>query len=375
MAVLSPPYALGAAGQVLSGRLLRQNIGAMAMPLGAGITTRSGCIVGPTGQNGEVTLPTPTTCTVQPFRAVVQNTQDLTAGPALVTNDAAVTLAVTAQHATQFRKSLVLIEVNDSQTAGVGSSGTTDRARLYPLDGALAATSGAAALPALPANSLALGEILIPPTGQTVTLTPYNPRTVIRGEVYPVTDEAARLAIPSADRYPGLEVLALSTGRVWLWNGTKWLFSTGPIPTCVVRRTTTTGGIVGQVWTPTIWELMITADTTDTSMWSAAQPTRMIAPIDGIYHCSGIGSIAQGHGNLDMFTAFRKGSDGLSRRSNSLGHITNQAAEVQSDTTMKLAAGDYVEFLLYISVAGTLNFIAAGVEITPRFEMTWIGNS
>lgn len=191
MALLSPPLALGAAGQVVTAKTLRLGNGAAFAPGATGVLGVSGCLAGPAGTMGELTLPTATTLTVQAFRAVVQNTQDATAGQYVAINDAAVTLAVTAQHATQFRRSLVLVEVNDSQTAGVASSATTDRNRLYLADGPLAASAAAAALPALPANSLALGEVLIPPTGQTVTLTPYNPRTTGRGGILPVLNDAS----------------------------------------------------------------------------------------------------------------------------------------------------------------------------------------
>lgn len=221
MTVLSPPYVLGAAGQVIPGRTLRTSLGAVFMP-GAGVAAVAGVLAGPANTMGELALPSPTQLTVQPFRAVVQNTEDLTAGQYVVTNDAAVTLAVTAQAATQFRRSLIVIEVNDSQTAGVASSATTDRVRLHILDGALAASSEAAALPGVLANSLALGELLIPPTGQTVTLSPYRPRTTIRGGVLPLPTEAAVLALPTARLWPGFRAFAEDTAAEAVWDGAGW---------------------------------------------------------------------------------------------------------------------------------------------------------
>lgn len=224
MAVLSPPFLLGAAGQVMSGRLGRLALGASFLPGATGVLSVSGALIGPAGTQGELSL-AGGNITVKPFRAVVQCSLDATAGQYLVVNDADAVFATTAQHATQFRKGLVVIDVDDSQVNGVASSATTDRARMYLLDGALAATSGAAALPALPDSSLALGEYLIPPTGQTITITPYNPRTTTRGGRLPVATEAAVLALSTSALWPGFEVYAEDTKATAVWNGTRWLFT------------------------------------------------------------------------------------------------------------------------------------------------------
>lgn len=223
MAVLSPPFALGAAAQLLSGRLLRNTLGAVFLP-GAGVTAVSGVLAGPANTQGELTLAAGV-ITVQPFKAVIQCSQDTTAGQYIVTNDAALPLtALTAQHATQYRRGLVVIDVDDSQVAGVASSATTDRVRVYPLDGALAASSGATALPALPDNSLALGEYLIPPTGQAITITPYNPRTTVRGGILPVLSDASTVtghagAAPTHDgQYRDHPTLGLQRGSGATWG-------------------------------------------------------------------------------------------------------------------------------------------------------------
>jgi hypothetical protein len=222
VAVLSPPYALGAAGQVLAGRLLRLSLGAAFRP-GAGVTAASGVLAGPANTQGELTLAAGAV-TVQPFRAVIQCSQDATAGQYVVTNDAPVVLPHTAQDATQFRRSLVVVDVDDSQVAGVASTAATDRARLYLSDGPLAASSAAAALPALDPNTLALGELLIPPAGQAVTLTPYNPRTTTRGGILPVLDDASAItghagAPPTHDgQYRDHPTRGLERGQGGVWG-------------------------------------------------------------------------------------------------------------------------------------------------------------
>jgi hypothetical protein len=233
VALLSPPYALGAAGQVFSGKNLRLAAGAAFRSAAAGgVQGTSGVLYGPAGAMGELTLNSNTSLTIAPFRAVVQNTQDVTQGQYLISNDAAVTATtavtaglptVPAQDASQFRRAYVAAYVADSQVTGVASSATTDRAVLDILPGALAATAGAAGYPAVPANALLLGELLLPPAGQTVTVTPYNQRTTTRGGVLPVIADGGTR--PGHDGAPGLfvgEPRDHPTFGLQRWTGTAW---------------------------------------------------------------------------------------------------------------------------------------------------------
>jgi hypothetical protein len=218
-------YALGANGQVLSAKLLRLSLGAALRPAAAGVQLVSGVLAGPSNTMGELTLLSNTQLTVQPYRAAIQNTQDATAGAYLVPNDAVATLGAaqgfSAQDATQFRRALIVTYVDDAQIAGSGAS----QAYLLIIPGALAASAVAAALPALPANALSHGELLIPPTGQSVTLTPYNPRTGLRHGIQPaiVVDGST---IAGHDGAPGLFVdqfRAHPTRGLERWNGTAWV--------------------------------------------------------------------------------------------------------------------------------------------------------
>lgn len=223
MAVLSPPRVLGATGQQLSAKLLRLTDAAKWRPSGAALGTLSGVVAGPAGGMGELTLVNPTTLNVNPFVAVVQGSLSADQGAYEVPNDALVALAITGQHASQYRRALVMVSVDDSQASGVASSATTDRARLLITDGALSAVSPGA-LPAVPANTLLLGEIGIPPVGQTVTLTPYNPRTTTRGGILPVINDASILpghagALPVFDgqyRHHPVNGLEVAEGGVWV---------------------------------------------------------------------------------------------------------------------------------------------------------------
>lgn len=225
-------HALGANGQVLSGRLLRLSLGAVWLP-GTGVQGVSGVLAGPANTQGELSI-AGTTLTVQPFRAVIQNALDAAGGQYLVPNDAPVAFGGLAQDATQYRRSLVVVRVDDSQSAGVASSPTTDRGVLEVLPGTLAASAGASVLPTPTGSWLALGEVIAPPTGQAITVTPYLPRTMPRGAVLPVLADASTItghagAPPAYDGAPrwhptqGLQVgvggawgsAIAPTGRVW----------------------------------------------------------------------------------------------------------------------------------------------------------------
>jgi hypothetical protein len=164
VALLTPPYALGAAGQVLSARLLRLSLGAAFRPA-AGVQVTSGVLAGPSNTMGELSLASGV-LTVQPFRAVLE-----------------------------------------------------------VLDGPLAASQAATTLPTPAGSWLALGEILIPPVGQTVTLTPYNPRIGMRHGIQSgiIADGST---IAGHDGQVGAHVdqfRAHPTRGIERWNGTAWV--------------------------------------------------------------------------------------------------------------------------------------------------------
>jgi hypothetical protein len=223
VSLLTPPFLLGAAGQVLSGRLGRLALGSVFRPAATGVQIISGVLAGPANTQGELSL-AGNLVTVQAFRAVIQSALDATAGSYEVINDAAYTFpALTAQHATQYRRSLVVVRVDDSQVSGVASSAATDRATLEILDGALAASSAATVLPAPAGSWLALGEVLIPPTGQAVTLTPYNPRTGLRHGILPVIADGS--TVTGHDGAPGLNVGQVRDHPTYgqqRWDGARW---------------------------------------------------------------------------------------------------------------------------------------------------------
>jgi hypothetical protein len=221
VALLTPPFALGAAGQVLSGKVLRHAVGAAWRPSGAALSAASGVVQGPVGSMMEATLVSPTLLRVNPGTCVVQGTFATDQGQYVLTNDAPVDLPVPGQSASQYRRGLLVAEAADSQVAGVTSTAETDRALLRVITGNLSPTAPGA-LPPIPDTALALGEVVIPPTGQAVTYTPYNPRTVARGGVQPVYDDSS--TVPGHGGEPGAYVdqLRMRAGRLERWSGSAW---------------------------------------------------------------------------------------------------------------------------------------------------------
>lgn len=342
MTLLSPPYALGAAGQVLSGKLLRLSHGGAFRHGASGVLGLSGVLSGPPNTMGELALTSSTVLSVQPFRAVIQSSLDATAGQYQAINDAAVNLGVTAQHASQFRRSLVVVRVDDSQVSGVPSSAVTDRAVLEVIDGPLGATA-AVALPALPNNALALGEILIPPAGQTVTLTPYNPRTTTRGGVLPV--------LADGSTYPGHEGAAPNHDGAVRWhplyglqvgrNGV-WAPPVQGLAQRIVKNATQT---ITNAWQLITWDGPdLNLSPNSAGMWGAGTTgnNSLTAAVRGIYACS---CVMNGLTNLQI-------------RSNSAGSATG-GIQVAADTgkpTASVVSTSATGFLLeaggYISAYG-----------------------
>lgn len=188
---LGAPWLLGNPAAPTPAQTLRQIIAALFLPPSgdAGVQVQGGLLPGTAGNRGELTVTSPTNLRVNPFQAVVQGSLSTLQGAYLVPNGTQRNLTITGRDGSQWRRALLLVEVLDSAAAGTPGSG--DVARLSLLDGGLGSTS-AVALPAAPANSLAVGEVLIPPTsasGSSVTVTPYTIPTSLRGGVLVVEEE------------------------------------------------------------------------------------------------------------------------------------------------------------------------------------------
>lgn len=164
-------------------------------------------------------------------------------------SDANITGSVTAADATNARKDIVYIQVNDS-SAGDGSGATT--ANPAYLAGVASTTPVA---PALPARSFLVGTIDVPKAGAgapTVTLNPA--RFVAAGGTLPVYSQTERDGLV---KYDGLAVRRMDLpGRpVETWDGAVWFLDR------TVRRKFVPGTASGSLPTASGW-IPIAADYT-----------------------------------------------------------------------------------------------------------------
>lgn len=210
--------------------------GGAGRPLGG----RSGFRV----DTGAVLSATSTTWTLTPCSAMIDPGATTHQGMYGWSTDANVTGAVTAADATNPRKDIVYIQVNDS-SAGDGS-GALSADVLY-LAGTPAVTPAA---PTLPPRSFLVGTITVPQAGGG------SPSVVMNQTYYaaaggrlPVFAPADRPASP----YAGQEIVRLDrNNHVQAWNGTAWKWVSRPEryyadPTTFVTTANQVSKLIGTV--------------------------------------------------------------------------------------------------------------------------------
>lgn len=217
------PWSLGDPSVLHTARMDRLALGVNYRPSATALGAVSGIVHGPTGSVGALTLVSDTVLRVDPFVAVIQGTHNTRQGQYTVPNEQQRDLAIVAKDASLTRRSLIVVRVADSDEAGVAPSATTNGAWIERLDGTAVASN--AALPTLPANTLALGELTIPSvaSGQPVQLTPYNPRTGARHGILPVFADTS--TVPGHGSAPGTfigEYRDHPTLGLQRWDGSAW---------------------------------------------------------------------------------------------------------------------------------------------------------
>lgn len=157
---------------------------------------------------------TSTTWTLTPCAAMIDPGASTHQGMYGWSTDANVAGSVTAADATNPRKDIVYIQVNDS-SAGDGSGALTANV-LY-----LAGTPGVdPSAPTLPARSFLVGTITVPQSGGGSPTVVRNPAVfVAAGGILPIADNAERTALTG---YEGLIVDQKDVDRLYRHNGTRW---------------------------------------------------------------------------------------------------------------------------------------------------------
>jgi hypothetical protein len=197
----SPAYSALAARQARSAHLYNGT----ARPLGSQSGRRFGSLV---------VSATSTDWSVAPGSCIVDPAFTSTQGAYEVASDAIVTGSMTAADATNPRKDIVYVKVNDDDIDG---SGSRNAQILYA-----AGTPNASPVPpATPARSLVLGTITVPASGGGSPTTALGQITVASGGLLPVASSTVRDALIT-NPIGGMSVYREDTDSVEVYNGATW---------------------------------------------------------------------------------------------------------------------------------------------------------
>ncbi len=377
---LGTPFSLGDPSVLHTARGDRLALGVNFLPSATALGAVSGIVHGPAGSMGELTLVSDAVLRTNPFVAVLQGTHNTRQGQYVIPNEQQRDLAVVAKDASLQRRSLLVLRVADSQEAGVAASPTTNGAWLERLDGALAASNPA--LPDLPANSLALGELLVPSvaSGAPVQLTPYNPRTGARHGILPVIDDESTL--PGHGRAPGVYVGQYRDRKgPERWHGNDWR-PAGVTDSPMVRARRNSGAtgryrIVPSTWTPIP---MQTADVdTGHDMWTFTQNQfDVFCRRDGIYHVSAGGAleVTPPAGKRLVARIMRYNTAGQWVAAG-IGNVTHLGGSfepsVSASGLMRMVVGERIRLDLFHDIAAPDWYTPGNAEFAPTYiEAQWL---
>jgi hypothetical protein len=123
-------------------------------------------------------------------------------------------------------------------------------------------------------------------------------------------------------------------------------------------------------------QLVVTPVSFDTEVFDTAdmhatdRPTRLTAPIDGIYLIGASVTFGSGTTNSRAINVVENGTITLSRAFDD--YTATDYLPVQTVTTAKLRAGDYVEAEASRSGGTRISIVSSGPQFSPAFWMTWI---
>ncbi|MGE5281856.1 MAG: hypothetical protein ACM3N0_05970 [Chloroflexota bacterium] len=127
----------------------------------------------------------------------------------------------------------------------------------------------------------------------------------------------------------------------------------------------------------TVTHVSFDTETFDTAeLHSASQPTRLTAPIDGIYEVSAtviFPSNATGTRSLELMLneATTNPIAGMRVQANGASDLT----ELTASGLVELSAGEFVQVSVLQSSGNSLNVLGATQNAKPRFSMYWVGPS
>lgn len=174
----------------------------------------------------------------------------------------------------------------------------------------------------------------------------------------------------------GFRVTVTDTDRIMTRRVNKWDFAGGKLPTVSVKRATNLTNLAVLSWTPVPFESVIAEETTETTMWSSANPARLKALIPGVYNATAVaGYQAISSGSATRYFGLRK--NGLSstiRRIDSRSDTAGQQHESAGSAPFVLNVDDYVELVYYTGASGDA-ILCFTSEVSPSLTLTLMGNS
>ena len=114
-----------------------------------------------------------------------------------------------------------------------------------------------------------------------------------------------------------------------------------------------------------------TALANDAGMWSAAAPTKIIAPVDGVYSIEACIAFASNNAGYRRMYIRLNGGDNIAGQL-TVPFGTATTTQLSTGTIRRLVAGDYVELFGYQSSGGGLS-VTASMEYSPILTMARLG--
>lgn len=140
-------------------------------------------------------------------------------------------------------------------------------------------------------------------------------------------------------------------------------------PRCQLNRNTTQALATG-VFTNIIWNNVFTnkAGAAPAPIWNVANPTRLVAPVDGFYQIEGASTFATGAGGTFRF--WQLAAPGFVFSAASLGVSAAGQNLIPISGVVGLTAGNYIEMGMQQDSGAAMNIVVFGT--TPYITMRWV---
>lgn len=168
---------------------------------------------------------------------------------------------------------------------------------------------------------------------------------------------------PSAPN-EGMTIYETDTDYIRTYDGTTWQVMTGNTPAARAQRTTTQSISTGSTTAVSFGA----ADYNAGTMWAGGSPTRLTAPIGGVYVITAAVEFAANATGNRQVHIYQNGSEHSRITVPSVG--SGLATRVAIADTLNMAASDYVECFVFQDSGGSLN-ITNGADM-PYLAATWV---